>query len=95
MRRSRFRNEVASFLFIKCKMGNEEGYTSLGISVHSQCPPRRTLCNSIQVLWPFLTAEDWTQIPEQAPRNLPYKLTPSIPLSLEREGEAEGGGEFI
>jgi hypothetical protein len=28
------------------------------------------------------------------PRNLTNKLTPSIPLSFQREGEAVGGGEF-
>jgi len=42
-----------------------------------------------------LRASPWTQIQRQAPRNLTYKLTPSIPFSLEREGEAEGRGEFI
>jgi hypothetical protein len=40
------------------------------------------------------SAEPLTQIPGQAPGNLTYKLTPSIPLSFQREGEAEGGGEF-
>jgi len=40
-------------------------------------------------------ASPWIQIPGQDPRNLTYKLTPSVPLSLKREGEAESRGEFI
>jgi len=40
-------------------------------------------------------AEPWTQIPGQAPGNLTKKTHPLNPPLLPREGEAEGGGEFI
>jgi hypothetical protein len=40
-------------------------------------------------------AEPWTQIPGQAPGNLTQKTHPLNPPLLPREGEAEGGGEFI
>jgi hypothetical protein len=36
-----------------------------------------------------------TQIPGQAPGNLTQKTHPLNPPLLPREGEAEGGGEFI
>ena len=39
--------------------------------------------------------EPWTQIPGQAPGNLTQKTHPLNPPLLPREGEAEGGGEFI
>jgi hypothetical protein len=42
--------------------------------------------------------ETRTQIPGQAPWNLTYKLTPSVLLSFQREGEVPNtrdGGEFI
>jgi hypothetical protein len=40
-------------------------------------------------------AEPWTKIPGQAPGNLTQKTHPLNPPLLPREGEAEGGGEFI
>jgi len=40
-------------------------------------------------------AEPWTQIPGQAPENLTQKTHPLNPPLSPREGEAEGGGEFI